>query len=170
MTRTATTSPARDLALLADTGRKTDWRSHTFGDGVRSVTLLGPLDVALAGRLWTRISELLERGGRKLIVDASAIEPAGEQPALLAAVLAGRPASFHAVVIAPPGSALVDLLPASVGVARTLSDAHRQVRAGTRRRPARSGPAPAGPIPRDRAARALDASVAAVGGAGGGRG
>jgi hypothetical protein len=67
----ATTSPARDLAQLASAGSTAGWRSHTFGDGVRSLTLLGPLDVALAGRLWTRISELLERGCRKLIVDAS---------------------------------------------------------------------------------------------------
>lgn len=147
MTRTAATSAACDLAQLAAASRKADWCSHTFGDGVRSLTLLGPLDVAIAGRLWTRISELLERGCRRLIVDASAIEPVGEQPALLAAVFAGRPASFQAVVIAPSGSALVDLLPASVGVARTLSDAHRQVRAGALRRPARSRPAPAGRIP-----------------------
>jgi hypothetical protein len=41
----------------------------------------------------------------------------------------------------------VDLLPASVGVAPSLSDAYRQLRAGTVHRPARSQPAPAGRIP-----------------------
>jgi hypothetical protein len=133
MTRTAATSPSRALAELAAASATADWRSHTFGDGVRSLTLLGPLDVGLADRLCTRVSELVERGCRQLIVDASAIEPAGEQPALLATVFAGQPASFRAVVIAPPGSTLVDLLPAPVGVALTLSDAHRELRAGTAR-------------------------------------
>jgi hypothetical protein len=147
MTRLASTSPAGELAQLAMAGRTADWRSHTFQDGVRSLTLVGPLDAALAGRLWTRISELLERGCRRLIVDASAIDPAGEQPALLAAIFTGRPASFYAVVVAPRGSVLVDLLPASVGVAPSLSDAHRQLRVGSVRRPARSRPAPAGRIP-----------------------
>jgi len=147
MTRLASTSPAGGLGQLATAGSSADWRSHTFQDGVRSLTLVGPLDVALAGRLWTRISELLERGCRRLIVDASAIDPDGEQPALLAAIFAGRPGSFHAVVVAPRGSALVDLLPASVGVALSLSDAYRQLRAGAVRRPARSRPAPAGRIP-----------------------
>jgi hypothetical protein len=125
-----------------------DWRSHTFADGVRSLTLVGPLDVALAGRLWTRISELIERGGRRLIVDASTIEPVGEQPALLAAVFAGRPASYQAIVVAPTASALVDLLPRSVGVTRSLSDAHRQLATGImcHHDPSRVA-APAGSIP-----------------------
>ncbi|MFL5816826.1 MAG: hypothetical protein ACJ76L_04415 [Conexibacter sp.] len=147
MARSASTSPARERAQLAAAGSSSEWRSHTFQDGVRSLTLVGPLDAALAGRLWTRISELLERGCRRLIVDAGAIDLAGEQPALLAAIFAGRPASFHAVVVAPRGSALVDLLPASVGVALTLSDAYRQLRSGAVRRPARPRPAPAGRIP-----------------------
>jgi hypothetical protein len=149
MTRpaSASASPAGGLGQLATADRTAGWRSHTFQDGVRSLTLVGPLDVALAGRLWTRVSELLERGCRRLIVDASAIDPAGEQPALLGAIFAGRPASFQAVVVAPPGSALVDLLPASVGVALSLSDAYRQLRAGTVHRPSRSLPAPAGRIP-----------------------
>jgi hypothetical protein len=147
MTRSASISPGRELTQLAAAGNSAGWRSHTFQDGVRSLTLIGPLDVALAGRLWTRISELLERGCRRLIVDAGAIEPAGEQASLLAAIFAGRPASFHAVVVAPRGSSLVELLPASVGVALSLSDAYRQLRAGTVRRPARPRPMPAGRIP-----------------------
>jgi hypothetical protein len=118
-------------------GANAGWRSHTFADGVRSLTIVGPLDVALAGRLWTRISELVARGGRRLIVDASALEPTGDEPALLAAVFAGRPASYQAVVVAPPGSALVDLLPASVGVTLSLSDAHRQLATGIVRHDAR---------------------------------
>ncbi|HEV7774595.1 MAG TPA: hypothetical protein VGO48_15035 [Conexibacter sp.] len=147
MTQSVSTSPAREQAQLAAADGSAGWRSHTFQDGVRSLTLVGPLDVALAGRLWSRISELLDRGCRRLIVDAGAIDPDGEQPALLAAIFAGRPASFHAVVVAPRGSALVDLLPASVGVALSLSDAYRQLRAGTVRRPTRPRPAPAGRIP-----------------------
>lgn len=122
------------------------WRSHTFGDGVRCLTLLGPIDVALAGRLWTRIAELISRGGRRLIVDASAIDPAGEAPALLAAVFAGHRGSCHAVVIAPGGSSLTDRLPASVGVARSLTDAHRQLVAGIVRQPTVRA-APAGRMP-----------------------
>ena len=137
-----------DRSELARTGgERAGWRSHTFADGVRSLTLLAPLDVALAGRLWSRIAQLLARGTRRLIVDASSIQAAGDEPALLAAVFAGHPASCHAVVVVPAGSSLTDLLPASVGIARTLTDAHHQLASGivhqTRRRPA----PPAGPIP-----------------------
>jgi hypothetical protein len=143
--RSERVSPARtDVRRGGDAG----WRSHTFADGVRSLTLNGPLDVALAGRLWTRISELIERGARRLIVDASTIEPTGEQPALLAAVFAGRPASYQAVVVAPPASPLVDLLPRSVGVTRSLSDARQQLTTGGARHQApRRRAAPAGRIP-----------------------
>ena len=127
---------------------QTGWRSHTFKDGVRSLTLVEPLDVALAGRLWTRIAQLIARGGRRLIVDASAIDPTGDGPALLAAVFAGHGASCHAVVIAPAGSSLTDRLPPSVGVARSLSDAHRQLASGmVRQQVGRHVPAPAGRLP-----------------------
>jgi len=121
---------------------RSGWRAHTFADGVRSLTLVGPLDVALAGRLWTRISELAQHGCRRLIVDASAIELAGDAPALLAAVFAGRPASYQAVVVAPPGSALADLLPGSVGVTLSLSEAHRQLQTGIMRHEVRRAPGP----------------------------
>jgi hypothetical protein len=132
MTRMSTTyEPAR----VARAGERPGWRSHTFADGVRSLTLIDPLDAALAGRLWTRVSELLERGCRRFVLDASSIEPTGEQCTLLAAVFAGRPPSYQAVVVAPPGSELVDLLPSTVGVALSLSDAHAQLRRGTVRRP-----------------------------------
>ena len=120
------------------------WRSHTFADGVRSLTLVGPLDVALAGRLWSRIAELLTRGARRLIIDASAIEPAGEEPALLAAVLAGHRSSCQVVVIVPAGSSLTDLLPTSVGVALTLTDAHRQLACGVIRHARRAPAVPGG--------------------------
>ncbi len=123
------------------------WRSHTFADGVRSLTLVGSLDVALAGRLWTRISELVQRGCRRLIVDASGIGLAGDAPALLAAVFTGRPASYQAVVVAPPGSALADLLPGSVGVTLSLSDAHRQLQTGIVRHEVRRRLGPGARIP-----------------------
>ena len=128
-------STAHGRARLAQAGEQRGWRSHTFADGIRSLTLVGPLDAALAGRLWTRVSELFDRGCRRLVVDASAIEPTGEQCALLAAVFAGRPPSYHAVVVAPRGSELVDLLPSAVGIALSLSDAHAQLRGGAVRRP-----------------------------------
>jgi hypothetical protein len=134
MGRTRTWRPSDEAARMHG-GERPGWRSHTFADGVRSLTLDGPLDAALAGRLWTRVSELLDRGCRRLVMDASAIEPTGEQCTLLAAVFAGRPPSYQAVVVAPRESELVDLLPATVGVARSLSDAHGQLRRGTLRRP-----------------------------------
>lgn len=134
-----------DRAAIAHAGQQPGWRSHTFADGVRSITLIGPLDAALAGRLWTRVSELLDRGCRRLVVDASAIEPTREQLALLAAVFAGRPASCQAVVVSQ-SSALTELLPATVGVARSLSDAQGQLRDGTVRRLASSA-APAARLP-----------------------
>jgi hypothetical protein len=150
-------------AVGARAGSRTErptWRSHTFADGVRSLTLVGPLDVGLAGRLWTRISELIERGCRRLIVDASAIEPAGDQPALLAAVFAGRTASYQAVVVAPPGSALVDLLPSSIGVTLSLTEARRQLTTGIVRHEARKRSAPAARIPpADRHALAVRQSL-----------
>ncbi|HET6448920.1 MAG TPA: hypothetical protein VFG31_07395 [Conexibacter sp.] len=139
-------SAAPERAELAHAGEQGGWRSHTFADGVRSLTLVGPLDAALAGRLWTRVSELFDRGCRRLVVDASTIEPTGEQCALLAAVFAGRPPSYQAVVVAPSGSELVDLLPSSVGVALSLSDAHAQLRGGTVRRPSPPA-APAARLP-----------------------
>lgn len=148
-------SRAHDRAALAHVGEWPGWRSHTFADGVRSLTLLPPLDAALAGRLWTRVSELLERGCRRLVVDASAIEPTAEQRALLAAVFAGRSASYQAVVVAPRGSDLAALLPSTVGVALSLSDAHAQLQRGMVRRPA----APAAPAARLPAAERRALSV-----------
>ena len=124
-----------------------DWRSQTFADGVRSLTIVGPLDVGLAGRLWTRISEMVERGCRRLIVDASAIDPGGDQLALLAAVFAGRTASCQAVVVAPPGCSLVDLLPGSVGVTLSLTDARRQLATGIVRHEPHRRPGPGARIP-----------------------
>jgi len=135
---------AHERVELAQAGERLGWRSHTFADGVRLLTLVDPLDAALAGRLWTRVSELLDRGCRRLVLDASTIELTGEQSALLAAVFAGRPASYQAVVVAPPASELVDMLPPTVGVALSLTDAQSQLRRGTVRRP----PAPAAPAAR----------------------
>lgn len=128
-------------------GGRLGWRSHTFADGVRSLTLVGPLDVALAGRLWTRISELVQRGCRRVIVDASAIDLTGDAPALLAALFAGRAASYQAVVVAPPGSALADLLPGSVGVTLSLSEAHRQLQTGIVHQEPHRRPGPGAWIP-----------------------
>lgn len=128
-------------------GARDDWRSQTFADGVRSLTIVGPLDVGLAGRLWTRISEMIERGCRRLIVDASAIDPGSDQLALLAAVFAGRTASCQAVVVAPPGCSLVDLLPGSVGVTLSLTDARRQLATGMVRHEPYRRPGPGARIP-----------------------
>jgi hypothetical protein len=144
---------AHERTAVAHAGEQPGWRSHTFADGVRSLTLVDSLDAALAGRLWTRVSELIERGCRRFVVDASSIEPTGEQCTLLAAVFSGRPPSYQAVVVAPPGSELVDLLPSTVGVALSLSDAHAQLRRGAVRRPA-SPAAPAARLP-DAERRAL---------------
>jgi hypothetical protein len=134
-------------ALARTTGEHVGWRSHTFADGVRSLTLLEPLDVALAGRLWTRVAQLIARGTRRLIVDATAIEPTGDEPALLAAVFAGQVGSCHTVVVAPVGSPLTDRLPASVGVAATVTDAHHQLESGIVRQAHRSSAAPGGRLP-----------------------
>jgi len=135
-----------ERAAPAHIGERPEWRSHTFADGVRSLTLNAPLDVAVASRLWTRVTELVERGCRRLVVDASAIEPTREQCALLAAVFVGRPAVYQAAVVAPPGSELDGLLPPMVGVALSLSDAHAQLRGGVLRRSAPPA-APAAPLP-----------------------
>lgn len=136
------------------------WRSHTYADGVRALTITGRLDVGAAGRLWARISQLLERGCRRLIVDARAIDAGGEEAALLAGAFAGQPASCEAVVVAPPGSMLGDMLPPSVGVTRSLTDARAQLRRGVVRRDARSVKGPAGRISEgDRATLAIRQSL-----------
>jgi hypothetical protein len=124
-------STANRRADLAHAGVQEGWRSHTFADGVRSLTLVDPLDPALASRLRRRVSELLERGCRRLVLDASAIEPTRGQCVLLAAAFAGRPASYRAVVVVPRSADLVELLPPAVGVAQSLSDAHGQLRTET---------------------------------------
>lgn len=128
---------------VADRG----WRSHTFADGVRALTLTAPLDVPMAGRLWARVTELQERGCRRLIVDVSGVELDGDSPALLASVLANRPASLASIVVAPPASGLERLLPAAVAVTPSLSDARRQLTTGLARREPARGPGPAGRIP-----------------------
>ena len=135
------------MTLARMAGERAGWRSHTFADGVRSLTLLDPLDVALAGRLWSRIAQLIARGARRLIVDASAIDATGDEPALLAAVFAGQAASCHTVVVAPAGSSLTDRLPATVGVALTLTDAHHQLESGIIREAHRPPAAPGGRLP-----------------------
>lgn len=119
------------------------WRSHTFSDGVRSLTLNDRLDAQTAARLWARLAELMERGCRHLVVDASAVEPLVDEPALLAAAFAGWPASCQAVVIAPAGSTVAAELPPCVGVAGTLTEARRQLKAGivSRENRKRQGPA-----------------------------
>jgi hypothetical protein len=151
MTRLTWASEARRRGPAVARGRRVAgeraWRSHTFADGVRSLTLTGPFDVGMAGRLWARIAELLERGCRHLIVDARAIEHAGDGPTLLAGVFADQPASCQAVVVAPPGSVLRDLLPATVGVTRTLTDARALLSSGRVRRDARAATGPASRIP-----------------------
>lgn len=127
-------------------GDQPTWRSHTFADGVRAITLLGSLDAATAGRLWSRLSELIGRGSRRLIVDASAIDAGGDEPALLASAFAGRPLSCDAVVVARRGSLVVGMLPTWVGVAWTLSDARQQLATGIVRRDARGRRGPGGGI------------------------
>jgi hypothetical protein len=124
------------------------WRSHTFADGTRSLTLVGPLDEQLAGQLRSRISELIERGARRLIVDAATIDPSGDEPTLVASLFATRSVSCATVVVAPGEAALTELLPGSIAVTRTLSEARRQLSSGGSRRGARTSlPAPAGRIP-----------------------
>jgi len=139
-------SMTRERVELAHAARHPGWRSHTFADGVRSLTLVDPLDAALAGRLWTRVSELLERGCRRFLIDAGSIALTGEDCELLAAVFAGRPASYQAVVVVPPGSELAAMVPSTVGVAFSLSDAHAQLRRGTVHRPSPPA-APAARLP-----------------------
>lgn len=139
------TAPARRGAAAA--AGHPGWRSHTFADGVRSLTLTRPLVKATTRQLWDRLSELIGRGCRSLIVDASAIEPSDEQLALLASAFRGRPATCEAVVVARRDSPFADRLPGWVGVAWTFSDARRQLATRRMRRDARVRPEPGGGIP-----------------------
>ena len=100
------------------------WRSHTFADGVRSLTLMGPLDVRLAVRLRTRVSELAALGCRRVILDLGATELTDEQALLLALAVAAPPQDCRAVVVAPPASRRASF-PGWLVVAASLNDARR---------------------------------------------
>ncbi len=114
--------------VRGDGGRRGPrWRSHTFGDGVHMITLTGRLEQQAAGRLRTRLAELLQRGCRRLIVDArGAGVPDAREQRLLAELLedAHRPSCKVAVVL-PCRSAVEDALPTGIAVVRTLDDARR---------------------------------------------
>lgn len=102
------------------------WWSHTFSDGVRSITLTAALDGEAADRLRGRLRELCEGGCDRLIVDVTAaVEPGTGAPALLAAVFEDYPWDCEVVVVMARGSQLDGLLPARVAVAWSLSDARR---------------------------------------------
>lgn len=102
------------------------WRSHTFSDGVCSITLTTELDRETAARLSRRLGELSKRGGQRLIVDVSAaMEPDRQAPALLAAVFQEPLPGCEVVVVMPRGSVLDGLLPGRIPVAWSLSDARR---------------------------------------------
>lgn len=116
------------LGRRGELGRGADagWRSHTFADGVCSITLTGALDRGAADRLAGRLRELCERGCDRLIVDVSAaVAPAMQAPGLLAAVFRSYPLSAEVVVVTSRSSVLDGLLPARVAVAWCLSDARR---------------------------------------------
>jgi hypothetical protein len=122
------------------------WRSHTFSDGVCSITLTATLDAATADRLRSRLRELCERGCDRLIVDVSAaVESETRAPALLAAVFQEHAPNCEVVVVTARGSLLDGLLPARVAVAWSLSDARRLLAFVPGQR-ASQRPAPAGSI------------------------
>jgi hypothetical protein len=133
------------------------WRSHTFSDGVCSITLTAALDPGLADRLRERLRQLAQRGCDRLILDlTAALEPGGEAPALLARLLAAHPPSCEVVVVVPRRSALDELLPARIAVAWSLSDARRLLASPPAGRRARRQRGPAGAIaPADRHALAV---------------
>jgi hypothetical protein len=123
------------------------WRSHTFSDGVCSVTLTSALNRATADRLQGRLRELGERGCERLIVDVTAAgKPDSEAPALLAAVFQASTRSCEIVVVMPRGSALDGLLPARIAVAWSLTDARVLLASHPGPRVARERPGPAGAI------------------------
>ncbi len=127
--RSASTATSSTGGRATSHGGQLGWRSHTFADGVHSITLTRPLDAPTAGRLRRRLAELIAGGCRRLIVDASPIEPSGREPALLASAFAGRAASCEAIVVTSRESSLVRLLPAWVGIVWTLDGARRQLAA-----------------------------------------
>jgi hypothetical protein len=133
------------------------WRSHTFSDGLCSITLTAALDTETADRLRGRLRELGERGCDRLIVDVSAaVAPGTEAPALLARVFQAQPPSCEVVVVLARDSALDGLLPARIAVAWSLSDARRLLAFHSEQRGARQRLAPAGAIsPGDRHALAV---------------
>ncbi|HZV73941.1 MAG TPA: hypothetical protein VFF79_09530 [Conexibacter sp.] len=123
------------------------WRSHTFSDGVCSITLTTALDAGAAERLRGRLRELRERGCDRLIVDVTAaVQPGARAPGLLAAVFQEHTSSCEVVVVTARGSVLDGLLPARVAVAWSLSDARRLLALLPERHSGRARPAPAGAI------------------------
>ncbi len=139
------------LGRLRRSRRRADtaWRSHTFSDGVRLITLTATLNAETTARLRERLRQLSERDCDRLIVDVTAaVEPGKHAPAMLGAIFQEYARTCEVVVVVPRDSLLDGLLPARVAVAWSLSDAHRLL---TIDRDRRVRPAPAGAIsPGDR--------------------
>jgi hypothetical protein len=116
---------------------------------VYALTLTGPLDAAVAVEMRARIDELIGRGCRRLILDMTPMgAPDAQERRLLPGIVEARAPSCEVVVVAWRG-ALGCVLPAGVGLVRSLSDARRRLGFRPERRPRRRRPAPGGAIPED---------------------
>jgi hypothetical protein len=126
------------------TGRHARWRSHTFADGVHAITVVDRLEPVLAQALRRRVRELIHRGCRRLILDASrAATPDRRERALLAEVLASQPRSCEIVLVVPRRFAVRELLAADVALARSFAEARELLRAGRSPHAANGRPMPA---------------------------
>jgi hypothetical protein len=101
------------------------WRSHTFADGVHAITLAGRLDHALVTEVRARVRQLVVRGHRRLVLDASRIDATAVEARRVAEILVQPRGRCRIAVLLPAEIARAMWLPAGVARVETLADARR---------------------------------------------
>jgi hypothetical protein len=101
------------------------WRSHTFADGVHAITLTGRLDAELADGVRARVRELVIRGHRRLVLDASRVDATAGEARRVAEILLQPRGRCRIAVLLPDEIVRATWLPAGVARVATLADARR---------------------------------------------
>jgi hypothetical protein len=101
------------------------WRSHTFADGVHAITLTGRLDGELVADVRARVRQLIVRGHRRVVLDATRIDATATEARRVAELLLQPRGRCRIAVLLPAEIARAVWLPAGVARVATLADARR---------------------------------------------